>query len=48
MVVHVQSPTLVHDFARRMLDGGNFSLLPGTRVHDLVHKVQAPALSLDE
>ena len=48
MVVHVQSPTLVHDFARRMLDGGNFSLLPGTRVHDLVHKVQASGLYLED
>ena len=48
LYLHVQSPTLVRDFARKMLDGGNFSLLPGTRAHDLVHRVQKATLYRDD
>ena len=48
LYLHVQSPTLVRDFARRMLDAGNFSLLPGSEVHKLVHNVQSEQLYLDD
>ena len=46
--LHVQSPTLVKTFARKMLAAGSFSLLPGTRVHDLVHREQADNLYLED
>ena len=45
--LHIQSPTLVKDFARRMLEAGGYSLLPGTPTHNLVHNVQAADLYLD-
>ena len=48
LYLHVQSPTLVRDFARQILDGGKFLLLPGTRAHDLVHMVQKVTLYRDD
>ena len=46
--LHVQSPTLVKDFARRMLAAGSYSLLPGTQVHNLVNNVQDEGLYNDD
>ena len=45
--LHIQSPTLVKDFARKMLAAGGYSLLPDTPMHNLVHNVQATNLYLD-
>ena len=45
--LHIQSPSLVKDFSRKMLAAGSYSLLPGTREHDLVHRVQKANLYLD-
>ena len=38
--LHIQLPSLVKDFAPKILAAGSYSLLPGTRKHGLVHKVQ--------
>ena len=46
--LHVQCPTLVRDFAPRMLEAGNFSMLPGTETHRLVHEDQDPDLYWDD
>ena len=45
--LHIQSPTLVKDFASRMLAAGGYSLPPGSPAHDLVHNVQRKTLYLD-
>ena len=45
--LHIQLPTLVKDFASRMLAAGGYSLLPSLPAQNLAHNVQRETLYLD-